>query len=426
MIIERIDNNNKYTFTNMSTNKKVINTDDQVIINKDTIKDIISIVPIKYHFDKLINGYNKLGKLTKNISIIKCHDKIEENKRKFMKYYNKHNNNIVVELRGIIEKLEKEKEDIYIKTLIECAIYKEKNKDNNGMIKYLLIAVEKNNSEAMTLLGKHYENMKKYEEMMKYYKMAINNGNTYAMKLLGSYYQNSRQYDLMKQYYNMAINIGDNDAMNLMGIYYKIIEKNYEEMTKYFNMAIELGNYACMYNMATYYQSIKNYEEMKKYFNMAISHGDIDAMFRMGKYYETTDINYEQMKKYYNMAIINNNDNAKIAMSTYYNKSINQDIINDAIYTARISKYNVEEFKFINLVFKKRPIMWTFDRKLNYDSIKKYFSCKYIQKQLIFAKKNISFNIIFCKYDKIMTFLMSIKNKNIPKYIKIRLVCMLF
>ena len=44
------------------------------------------------------------------------------------------------------------------------------------MIKYYLMAIEKNNSDSMFNLGYYYKEIKDYENMMKYYLMAAKKG----------------------------------------------------------------------------------------------------------------------------------------------------------------------------------------------------------------------------------------------------------
>ena len=51
-----------------------------------------------------------------------------------------------------------------------------------------------------------------------------------------------KNYDKMKEYYLMAIDKDDLEAMCRLCLYYNNIEKKYEEYTKYILMAIEKGN----------------------------------------------------------------------------------------------------------------------------------------------------------------------------------------
>ena len=53
----------------------------------------------------------------------------------------------------------------------------------------------------------------------------------------------------MKKYYLMAIDKENSDAMFNLGNYYHFIEKNYDEMKKYYLMAINIGNSNAMYNL---------------------------------------------------------------------------------------------------------------------------------------------------------------------------------
>jgi TPR repeat protein len=50
--------------------------------------------------------------------------------------------------------------------------------------------------------------------MVKYYLMAIEKDNVDSMYNLGSYYERIKNYNLMEKYYLIAIEKGDIDAMN--------------------------------------------------------------------------------------------------------------------------------------------------------------------------------------------------------------------
>ena len=51
----------------------------------------------------------------------------------------------------------------------------------DNMIKYYLMAIELNNSDAMTNLAYYYDEIKDYDNMKKYYLMAIELNNSDAM-----------------------------------------------------------------------------------------------------------------------------------------------------------------------------------------------------------------------------------------------------
>ena len=75
----------------------------------------------------------------------------------------------------------------------------------------------------------------------------------------------------MKKYYLMAIEKNNHNAMNNLGKYYQFIEKNYSLMEKYYLMAIEKNNETAASNLANYYYVEKNYNQMEKYLFIAIN-----------------------------------------------------------------------------------------------------------------------------------------------------------
>jgi TPR repeat protein len=88
-----------------------------------------------------------------------------------------------------------------------------------------------------------------------------------------------KNYEQMKKYYIMAIEKNNIDAMINFACYYKNIEKNYEHMKKYYLMAIDNGNVSSMLFLASHYNKIeKNYDMMEKYYLMAIDKGNVDAI----------------------------------------------------------------------------------------------------------------------------------------------------
>ena len=66
---------------------------------------------------------------------------------------------------------------------MQCIVYQNyiEMMKNEDMKKYYQMAIEKENSDAMTHLGHYYQYTEiNYEEMMKYYLMAIEKENSYA------------------------------------------------------------------------------------------------------------------------------------------------------------------------------------------------------------------------------------------------------
>ena len=167
--------------------------------------------------------------------------------------------------------------------------YQNVEKDYIKMKEYYLMAIDMNDSDAMSNLGYYYQSIEKdYVKMLKYYIMAIEMNNSNTMCNLGFYYQDvEKDYNKMKKYYLMAIEINSSDAMSNLGLYYKTIEKDYIKMKEYYLMAIEMNNSNAMCNLGWYYQTIEmNYTKMKKYYLMAIDLNNSDAMNNLDWYYQ--------------------------------------------------------------------------------------------------------------------------------------------
>ncbi|MDX1702552.1 MAG: hypothetical protein R3250_18120, partial [Melioribacteraceae bacterium] len=126
--------------------------------------------------------------------------------------------------------------DLYFKDINDDSIenktfygaYCEMKGDYDNMIKYYLMAIEKNDSYAMSNLGYYYEKQKDYDNMMKYYLMAIEKGSKEGMIWLNDYFQENnditnlikcKKYlndENMKKYYKYqaiyaAVNQADTD-----------------------------------------------------------------------------------------------------------------------------------------------------------------------------------------------------------------------
>ena len=183
------------------------------------------------------------------------------------------------------------------------------------------ININLDNVNILNWISLYYKNIKNYEKMKKYYLIAIEKENSDAMTNLGIYYYFiEKNHKEAIKYYSMAIEKGNSNAMLRLGCYCELIE-DYEEMTKYFLMAIEKDNSNAMYSLGSHYEDIEDYEEMKKYYLMAIEKGNSNAMFKLGYYYENIK-DYQEMTKYYLMAIEKENSNAMFKLGYYYRNNI--------------------------------------------------------------------------------------------------------
>jgi len=139
----------------------------------------------------------------------------------------------------------------------------------------------------LNLAGIIARRKKKYDLMMKYYLMAIEKENELAMSNLGIYYHDEKKYDLMMKYYLMAVEKRNGNAMNNLGIYY-YEENKYDLMIKYYLMAIEKGNGNAMINLGYYYYRENKYDLMMKYYLMAIEKGSDHVTNILAIHYDYT------------------------------------------------------------------------------------------------------------------------------------------
>lgn len=143
----------------------------------------------------------------------------------------------------------------YIYNLL--GIYYNINNDYQNMLKYYLLAIEKEHYGAVFNIALYYEDQKDYANMMKYYLLAVDNKDTDAMFNLGNYFYKIQDYFNMEKYYLMAIKYGDSCAMNNLAIYYEI-KKDYPTMLKYYVMAINKGHRGALFNLNCYYEQIEH------------------------------------------------------------------------------------------------------------------------------------------------------------------------
>ncbi len=199
-----------------------------------------------------------------------------------------------------------------------------KTKEDNIklMKKYYLMAIEKDNAEAMYNLGQYYEfNEQKNPELtVKYYKMALEHldkkDNSFIyntmVSYLGDYYEKIGDYKLMKKYYLMLKE--DAYTMRTLGLYYQNIEKNNDLMIKYYIRAVNNGYYEesdILEKVINYYKENKNYKAIKKiyleiiksyYMKGRLQNTYVCAMYKLGDYYKDIEKNPNLMNKYYTMA----------------------------------------------------------------------------------------------------------------------------
>lgn len=96
---------------------------------------------------------------------------------------------------------------------------------------YLLLLIEKDDTDAMVYLAIHYQSKKDYCSTKKYLYQAIEKGNKRAMNILGNYFRDIGDSDSMLKYYYMAVHKGNVEAMRNLANYFK--ERDKSEYNKY-------------------------------------------------------------------------------------------------------------------------------------------------------------------------------------------------
>ena len=197
---------------------------------------------------------------------------------------------------------------------------------------YFIMAIEKNNSNALTNLeysyyklkkydksnkeaiktglccydlGLSYYLKKKYELAEKYFLMAIRKDNSDAMNKIGQMYTQHKKYDLAEKYLLMGIGKNNISSMNnLRFMYY--LQKQYEKAKKYCLMAIEMNNIYAMNTLGNIYIMQKNYDLAEKYYLIAIKKGEMHSLTSIGCLYQKEN-KYKLAEKYFLMSIEKNN-----------------------------------------------------------------------------------------------------------------------
>lgn len=222
-----------------------------------------------------------------------------------------------------------------------------RNKINEeNMIKYYLMAIEKRNFIAMYNFITYYEDeeipnsFQKHPELMKDYQNSIEKCDADLIYKIAQYYEkrirDSPYFSkIMRKYYVLSVEKGRLDAINDLIEHYKW-KKNKKntknKLIKYYLMAIEKGLPDANYNLAKYYKESIRYDtendgenNMIKYYLMAVEkEGNVDVMVQLGNYY---NLKYddESTMKYYLMAINKGNYEAMKNLANYYKNIGNEE-----------------------------------------------------------------------------------------------------
>jgi hypothetical protein len=300
------------------------------------------------------------------------------------------------------------------------------------MIHYLLLAIEKDNVDAMCDLG-HYNIMFPYtngdfEPAKKYLLMAIDRKNTTAMYFLGEYYYSiEKKYELTDQYFNMIILLLDTEkkdtektktkindtVLALMGYYYQFIKKDYNLMKKCYLNVIEKGkglSTSCaLSGLSLYYENNENNYELSGYYAMLylMYYFDYNIPNKYGEFPAKNNYKLESsivnnickiycLNKFEGYKIINVNFKPLNYVFDYLyktikktNDNISEDINNFLICTGRIiyGKENENEKEIINKIIDEHKMEIIDENnsrtklKIDFRGLLKIKYCNYLDKK---------------------------------------------
>ena len=253
---------------------------------------------IEYCFDKNdINTYTSLNEIC-----LKCvTDFYDNNKDKLLHEVEKENANVLLFLGCRYQSIHDydNMKICYIKSIEKGNIFAMYNlghyynvieKNDDLMIKYYLMAVEKDNKhetyyvETLFNLGVHYQSIGNNDLMIKYYEMAVDEGDTNAMVNLGTYYGTIDDYIKMEKLFLMfmnKININDNEhndqtighiAFSLATYYGYLNEANelnddylseenelYNKMINYYSIGTKVNHIESLEMLCSFINIIKIY-----------------------------------------------------------------------------------------------------------------------------------------------------------------------
>lgn len=327
-------------------------------------------------------------------------------------------------------------------------------KEYNEMIKYYIMAIERNNINAMIKMGQYYHKIcYNFKESKKYYLMAINNNNIEGMAYLTLLYCDLLEMNSLSDSFKIMIDINrDQDELTKeFGDIVKSYMSKYEKMKKYYQIysandtdikrdlygvynkygmtEIQMLRYVDTYsklldNRINHYSVQQKYDRMKEFCKLAIKYDKSGrGMYMLGDYYLKQEKNYEKMKKYMLMSIkkgyVVYGILSEHQLFNYYYTNLSQSVVNDAISISVTIKRCDRELYFLMKAIYQDYII---DRKINYYSLQKYFECFNISKSItITLRKLMDIHRIFVNYNVIMSLLQCNKmlklQKNILLYI---------
>lgn len=140
--------------------------------------------------------------------------------------------------------------------------------------------------------------------------------------LVGLFYFINNNYNEMIKYYLLAIEKDNLFAINTLGLFYEEVEKDYENAKKYYLLAVEKGDKFAMLNLMLFYSRIENNKQkVNEYYKNVMEIDEPEEFYKIGVHYEMYEHNYIEMEKYYLMAINKKHSQALQKLISYYKKN---------------------------------------------------------------------------------------------------------
>jgi len=142
------------------------------------------------------------------------------------------------------------------------------NQDYDNMKICLSMAIEKNNTKAMLILGRYYEEVEfNLGELIRLYTLAYENGNKEGSYSLASYYKHINDTPNIIKYLNICIDrFNDEDAIHDLIIYYNRVKDEINSF-KYCNILMNKNNLQGHYVYGKSFRLFEKFQEMKIHFN---------------------------------------------------------------------------------------------------------------------------------------------------------------
>lgn len=168
---------------------------------------------------------------------------------------------------------------------------------NNDAEKYYLLAIEKENIDALNNMAVLYENQGKYADAEKYYLRAIEKESVRALNNLALLYAKQGKYTEAEKHYLLAIEKENVAALNNLAVLYSN-QKKYVDAEKYYQLAIERGNEDALNNLAVLYDNHEKYADAEKSYLLAIEKGNVSALNNLAHLYWDQNTHPKQALEY--------------------------------------------------------------------------------------------------------------------------------